>query len=61
VPITINDLGSIEANAHLLRYDTVHGRFAGEVMVDGDSIIVRNGGRSWGPIKVTAEKDPTRL
>ncbi len=61
VPLTINDLGSVEANAHLLRYDTVHGRFPGEVLVDGHSIVVRYGGRSWGPMKVTAEKDPSRL
>ncbi len=61
VPLQINDLGSVEANAHLLRYDTVHGRFPGEVVVEGDSIIVHSRGRCWGPIKVTAEKDPTRL
>ncbi len=60
-PVTINDLGSVEANAHLLRYDTVHGRFPGEVEVNGDSITVRFQGRGWGPIKVTAEKDPTKL
>ena len=61
VPVAINDLGSVEANAHLLRYDTVHGRFPGEVEVVGDSITVRHRDRTWGPIKVTAEKDPTRL
>lgn len=61
VPLAINDLGSVEANAHLLRYDTVHGRFPGEVEVAGDSITVRHRGRTLGPIKVTAEKDPTRL
>jgi glyceraldehyde 3-phosphate dehydrogenase len=61
VPVAINDLGSVEANAHLLRYDTVHGRFPAEVVVDGDAITVRAGGRSWGPIKVAAEKDPTKV
>ncbi len=61
VPLAINDLGSVEANAHLLRYDTVHGRFPGEIEVAGDSITVRHRGRTLGPIKVTAEKDPTRL
>ena len=61
VPLAIKDLGSVEANAHLLRYDTVHGRFPGEVEVAGDSITVRHRGRTLGPIKVTAEKDPTRL
>ncbi len=57
----INDLGSVEANAHLFRYDSVHGRFPGEVEVTGDSLIIRYGGRSWGPIRVTAERDPAKL
>jgi len=60
-PVAINDLGSVEANAHLLRYDTVHGRFPGEVEVAGDNITLHYRGRSWGPITVTAEKDPTKL
>ncbi|ALK08053.1 type I glyceraldehyde-3-phosphate dehydrogenase [Blastochloris viridis] len=54
--VAINDLGSVETNAHLFRFDSVHGRFAGEVKVDGDTLDV---GR--GPIKVTAIKDPTQL
>ncbi|ATQ68501.1 MULTISPECIES: type I glyceraldehyde-3-phosphate dehydrogenase [Methylosinus] len=54
--VTINDLGSVETNAHLLRYDSVHGRFPGEVKVEGDAIDV---GR--GPIKVTAIKNPAEL
>jgi glyceraldehyde 3-phosphate dehydrogenase len=61
VPVAINDLGSVEANAHLFRYDSVHGRFPGEVIVDGDTITIRSGGRTWGPIKVSAEKDPTKV
>ena len=45
--VAINDLGPVETNAHLLRYDSVHGRFPGEVKVTGDSISVGNGiGRS---------------
>ena len=60
VPLVINDLGSVEANAHLLRYDTVHGRFPGEVEVADGSIIMRCHGRTWGPIKVAAERDPTK-
>jgi glyceraldehyde 3-phosphate dehydrogenase len=60
-PIAINDLGSVEANAHLFRYDSVHGRFPGEVTVTGDSITITHAGRTWGPIRVTAEKDPTRV
>ena len=54
--VAINDLGPVETNAHLIRYDSVHGRFPGKVKVDGDSIDV---GR--GPIKVYAERDPKTL
>jgi glyceraldehyde 3-phosphate dehydrogenase len=61
VPVLINDLGSVEANAHLFRYDSVHGRFPGTVSVEGDSITVSLNGKSYGPIKVTAERDPTRV
>jgi glyceraldehyde 3-phosphate dehydrogenase len=54
--VAVNDLGPIETNAHLLRYDSVHGRFPVEVKVDGDHMIV---GRH--KIKVTAIKDPAQL
>ena len=54
--VAINDLGPVETNAHLLRYDSVHGRFPGTVTVDGDAISLGNG-----KIKVTAERDPSRL
>ena len=54
--VAINDLGPVETNAHLLRFDSVHGRFPGTVTVDGDTISVGNG-----KIKVTAIKDPTTL
>ncbi|WP_457798860.1 type I glyceraldehyde-3-phosphate dehydrogenase [Methylocystis sp. S23] len=54
--VAINDLGPVETNAHLLRYDSVHGRFPHEVKVEGDTINV---GR--GPIKVTAIKNPAEL
>ena len=54
--VGINDLGPVETNAHLLRYDCVHGRFPGTVTVKGDTISVGNGA-----IKVTAEKDPAKL
>ena len=54
--VAINDLFSAKDNAHLLRHDSVHGRFPGEVSVAGDSINV--GG---GPIKVLAERDPNKL
>ena len=61
VPVAINDLGSAEANAHLLRYDSVHGRFPGQVEIEGDTISIHCQGRSFGPIKVSAEKDPTKV
>src|SRR6056297_1084663 len=54
--IAINDLGPVETNAHLLQYDSVHGRFPVEVTHDDDSIDV---GR--GPIKVTAIRNPADL
>jgi glyceraldehyde 3-phosphate dehydrogenase len=54
--VAINDLGPVETNAHLLRFDSVHGRFPHEVKVSGDTIDV---GR--GPIKVTAVKNPAEL
>jgi len=54
--IAINDLGPVETNAHLIRYDSVHGRFPGTVTVSGDTIDV---GR--GPIKVTALRNPAEL
>ncbi|MBV9529876.1 MAG: type I glyceraldehyde-3-phosphate dehydrogenase [Bradyrhizobium sp.] len=56
VVVAINDLGPVETNAHLLRFDSVHGRFPGTVKVEGDSLSIGNG-----KIKVTAERDPTKL
>ena len=54
--IAINDLGSVKANAHLLKWDTNHGRFPGEIVVSEDTIDLGHG-----PIKVTAERDPKQL
>ncbi len=54
--VAVNDLAPVETNAHLLRYDSIHGRFPGEVTVNGDTISCGNGA-----IKVTAVKDPTQL
>ncbi len=54
--VAINDLGPVETNAHLVRYDSVHGRFPGKVTVSGDTIDV-----GTGPIKVTAIKNPAEL
>jgi glyceraldehyde 3-phosphate dehydrogenase len=60
-PVAINDLGSVEANAHLFRYDSVHGRFPGEVEVSGQTITIRHRGRVYGPIHVSAERDPSKV
>ena len=54
--VAINDLGDANTNAHLTRYDTVHGRFPGEVQVEGDAMVV-NGDR----IRVVAQRDPSKL
>ncbi len=61
VPVAINDLGSVEANAHLLRYDSIHGRFPGSVEVVGEAITIRHQGRTIGPIRVSAEREPRRV
>src|SRR6478752_212007 len=58
--IAINDLGSVEANAHLFRYDSVHGRFPGEVAVDGNKIIISANGRTYAP-SVTRPRCPSRV
>jgi glyceraldehyde 3-phosphate dehydrogenase (phosphorylating) len=54
--VAINDLGPVETNAHLLRRDSVHGKFPHEVKVAGDTIDA-----GIGPMKVTAERDPSKL
>ena len=54
--VALNDLGPVETNAHLLRYDSVHGRFPHEVKVSGDTINV-----GMGKIKVTAIRNPAEL
>ena len=54
--VAINDLGDANTNAHLTRYDTAHGRFNGEVSVEGDDMMI-NGDR----IVVLAERDPAKL
>jgi len=54
--VALNDLCDSKTNAHLTRYDSVHGKFSGEVKVDGDSMVV-NGDR----IRVFAERDPAKL
>lgn len=54
--VAINDLGSVDMNAHLLRYDSTHGRFPHDVKVDGDTMDAGKG-----VMKVTAERDPAKL
>ena len=54
--VAINDLGSVDMNAHLFRYDSTHGRFPGTVTSDDSSMDV-----GTGPMKVTAERDPAKL
>ena len=54
--VAVNDLGDAKTNAHLTQYDSAHGRFPGQVSVDGDSMMV-NGDR----IRVLAERDPAKL
>jgi len=54
--VAINDLGDAETNAHLTQYDTAHGKFPGEVKVEGDFLVI-NGDR----LKVLAERDPAKL
>ncbi len=54
--VAVNDLGNAETNAHLTRYDTVHGKFPGKITVEGDYMIV-NGDK----IRVLAERDPSKL
>ncbi|MDT8406347.1 MAG: type I glyceraldehyde-3-phosphate dehydrogenase [Methylococcales bacterium] len=54
--VAINDLGDAKTNAHLTQYDTAHGKFPGEVSVEGDYLIV-NGDK----IRVLSERDPSKL
>jgi glyceraldehyde 3-phosphate dehydrogenase len=54
--VAINDLGNIDINAHLTRYDTTHGKFPGTIAIDNDSLII-NGKR----IKILSERDPENL
>ena len=61
VPVAINDLGSVEASAHLFAYDSVHGRFPGQIEVSGNTITIRHNGRVYGPLTVSAERDPSKV
>ncbi|KXV28136.1 glyceraldehyde-3-phosphate dehydrogenase [Gluconobacter japonicus] len=59
--VAINDLGSVEANAHLLAHDSVHGRLPGKVRAEGNTLIIEANGRTYGPITVSAERDPSKV
>ncbi len=59
--VGINDLGPVETNAHLLRFDSVHGRFPGTVTVDGDSISVGNGKIKVTAVNATPARCPGRI
>ena len=59
--VAINDLGSVEANAHLLAYDSVHGRLPGKVRAEGNTLVIEANGRTYGPITVSAERDPSKV
>jgi glyceraldehyde 3-phosphate dehydrogenase len=54
--VAINDLGDVETNAYLTRYDTVHGKFTGDIHIEGDHLVI-NGDK----IRVVAERDPAKL
>jgi glyceraldehyde 3-phosphate dehydrogenase len=54
--VAINDLGDATTNAHLTRFDTAHGRFSGQVEVEGDNMVVNSD-----EIRVLAERDPSKL
>ena len=54
--VAINDLGNPQTNAHLTRFDTVHGRFGSNVGVEGDHMVV-----DGDKIRVLAERDPAKL
>jgi glyceraldehyde 3-phosphate dehydrogenase len=59
--VAINDLGDPKTNAHLTQYDTTHGRFPGEIAVDGDSMVISDGKTKGDRIKVLAVRNPAEL
>src|ERR1700730_17435101 len=61
VPVAINDLGSVEANEHLFAFGRVHGLFPVQTGVSGDPSPIRHNGKVYGPLKVSAERDPTKV
>ncbi|GBR04690.1 type I glyceraldehyde-3-phosphate dehydrogenase [Gluconobacter cerinus] len=61
VPVAINGPGSVEDKIHMLTYDSVHGRLPGEVHVEGDMLTLTHNGRSYGPIRISSERDPSKV
>jgi glyceraldehyde 3-phosphate dehydrogenase len=61
VPIAINGPGTAEGNAHLFVYDSVHGRFPCDIETTEDSISITYRGRTWGPMRFTSERDPSKV
>ena len=61
VPVAINGPGDLATQAHLFKYDSLHGRFAGDVAVEGDAMVIRHNGRTYGPIRVMSDRDPSKL
>ena len=60
--VAINDLAPPATSAHLFRYDSVHGRFPGELKLEGDSLHIRTAaGKALAPIRVLAERDMAKL
>lgn len=60
-PVLINDLTPLETSAHLFKYDSVHGRFDGTVEIVDNALVIKYKGRTIGPIKMTAERDPASI
>lgn len=58
VPVVINGPGSVEDKVHMLVYDSIHGRFSGKVHLEGDQLTIEAHGRSYGPIRISSEREP---
>ncbi|MFT8763808.1 MAG: type I glyceraldehyde-3-phosphate dehydrogenase [Gluconobacter potus] len=58
VPVVINGPGSVEDKVHMLVYDSIHGRFPGKVHLEGDQLTIEAHGRSYGPIRISSEREP---
>ncbi|GBR48319.1 type I glyceraldehyde-3-phosphate dehydrogenase [Gluconobacter roseus] len=61
VPVVINGPGSVEDKIHMFVYDSIHGRFPGKVELEGDQLTIHAQGRTYGPIRVSSERDPAAI